>query len=91
MTSQTTISPLEIEATVLGLKACEEHSATEADKANCRRAMRLIRTMQASLKGTLAEAQVSREVAELARGIQIAHAAWIAMGAPGAWSETDVE
>lgn len=24
-------------------------------------------------------------VADLARGIQIAHAAWLAMGAPGAW------
>lgn len=26
-------------------------------------------------------------VADLARGIQIAHAAWIAMGAPGAWQD----
>lgn len=83
----TTVSPLEIEATILGLKACEEHVECEADKAACRRAMRLIRTLQASLKGTLAVAQVNRDVAELARGIQIAHAAWMAIGAPGAWKE----
>jgi hypothetical protein len=30
-----------------------------------------------------------REVLELARGIQIAHAAWLAMGAPGAWDKAD--
>lgn len=87
--TKTTISQLEIEATILGLKACEEHVEREADKAACRRAMRLIRTLQASLKGTLAVAQVNRDVAELARGIQIAHAAWIAIGAPGAWKEED--
>lgn len=30
-------------------------------------------------------------VAELARGIQIAHAAWLAMGAPGAWGDEPVQ
>lgn len=83
------VGPLEIEATILGLKACEEHAEREADKVNCRRAMRLIRTLQASLNGTLAVAQFNRDVAELARGIQIAHAAWVAMGAPGAWDTSE--
>src|ERR1700751_3506354 len=81
--NQTTISPLEVEATILGLKAVTENAWRKTDVESCHRACRLIRALVAQLKAD----PHTRELTELARGIQIAHAAWMAMGAPGAWED----
>ncbi len=83
----TRVSPLEIEATILGLKAVTENAWRKTDIEACGRACRLIRALAAQLKTD----PHARDLTELARGIQIAHAAWLAMGAPGAWEADDAQ
>ena len=74
---------LEIEATIIGLMTISKRAEKQADRNAALRAATLIRTLAANWH----DPQPERDLQELARGIQIAHAAWLAMGAPGAWDD----
>lgn len=85
----TAVNPLEIEATILGLKAASEAATRERDVQACARAMRLIRALSEAVAAKRPTYD-AWAIEELARGIQIAHAAWVEMGSPGAW-ETELQ